>query len=81
MDEIKAFLRKPSGSGVYVRQTSLGPKVVIVYSNGYLCDWPVKYDNGKVGTDVKHSATTLKAVDKAFKFLEHMERIAHGNNN
>ena len=81
MDEIKAFLRKPSGSGVYVIQTSIGPKVKIVYSNGYLCDWPVKYDNGKVGTDVNHSATTLKAVDKAFKFLEHMERMAHGNNN
>ena len=78
MDEIKAFLRKPSGSGVYVRQTSLGPKVVIVYRNGYLCDWPVKYDNGKVGTDVRHSATTLKAVDRAFKFLE---RITNGNNN
>lgn len=78
MDEIKAFLRKPSGSGVYVRQTSLGPKVVIVYANGYLCDWPVKYDNGKVGTDVKHSKTTINAVLRAFKFLE---KINNGNNN
>ena len=77
MDEIKAFLRKPSGSGVYVRQTSLGPKVVIVYNNGFLCDWPVKYDNGKVGTDVKHSKTTINAVLRAFKFLE---RITNGNN-
>ena len=77
MDEIKAFLRKPSGSGVYVVQTSIGLKVKIVYSNGYLCDWPVKYDNGKVGTDVNHSKTTINAVLRAFKFLE---RITNGNN-
>ena len=78
MDEIKAFIRRPSGSGVYVVQTSIGPKVKIVYRNGFLCDWPVQYDNGKVGTDVIHSKTTINAVLKAFKFLE---RMNNGNNN
>ena len=52
--------------------------IKIVYSNGYLCDWPVKYDNGKVGTDVNHSKTTINAVLRAFKFLEKMN---NGNNN
>ena len=36
MDEIKAFIRRPSGSGVYVVQTSIGPKVKIVYKNSFM---------------------------------------------
>ena len=75
---VKTFLARPSGSGVYVRQTNVGLKVCIVYRNGYLCDWPVKYDNGRIGCDGQHCKTVVNAVLRAFKWLE---RYENGNNN
>jgi hypothetical protein len=78
MDEfIKSFGKTENGNGVYVvKHKTEKYQVVIVYSGGFLTDYPIQYFDDTIAYDAVfiHSQTTKKLVKRAYSFIKRLKK-------